>query len=62
MSAGTKPDFGNARKLIVGVIDAKLIPDYRKEVLPDLEKELNRLKADLPGKITEFKKVGGDNL
>lgn len=62
VSAGAKPDFGNARKLIVGVIDAKLIPDYRKEVLPDLEKELNRLKADLPGKITEFKKVGGDNL
>lgn len=62
VSAAAQPDFTNARKLIVGVIDAKLIGDYRKEVLPAMEKELNRLKADLPGKIAEFKKVGGDSL
>jgi hypothetical protein len=62
VSAGAKPDFSTARKLIVGVIDAKLIGDYRKEILPDLEKELNRLKAKLPGEVAEFKKVGGTNL
>jgi hypothetical protein len=62
VAAGDKPDFGKARALIVGLIDAKLIADYRKEVMPPLEKELIRLKADLPGKITEFKKVGGTGL
>lgn len=62
VSSGAKPDFSKARALIVGVIDGKLIPDYRKEVLPDLEKELNRLKAKLPGELAEFKKVGGTNL
>ncbi|SRR5664280_560083 len=59
VGAGSKPDFSAARKLIVGVIDAKLIVDYRKDTLPPIEKELNRLKRELPQNKVDYKKAGG---
>jgi len=40
IAANQKPDFSAARAMIVKVVDVKFIPEYRKESLPELQKEL----------------------
>ena len=55
----SKVDWGPARKLVVKLIDAKFIPEMRKDELASAAKELKRLETAIPDKRKEFVKAGG---
>jgi hypothetical protein len=42
-----KPDFKNARRIVVGVIDAKIMPPYRKEKTDDSNASIARHNAKI---------------
>ena len=50
LAAGHVPDFADARKLIVKMIDLKFIPAFKKEFLPPIKKEVDRLRVAIPEK------------
>jgi hypothetical protein len=55
----SKVDWGPARKLVVKLIDAKFIPEMRKDELASAAKELKRLETAIPEKKKAFVKAGG---
>ena len=55
----SKVDWGPARKAIVKIIDAKFIPEMRKDELASAAKELKRLETAIPEKKKAFAKAGG---
>ena len=60
--AGTtsgKPNWTTARKLISTMVNIKFIGTMKKERLPAIDKELARLKVEIPAKRKEFVAVGG---
>jgi hypothetical protein len=50
LAAGGAPDFAAARKLIVQLIDVKIVTGLRKEMLPPIKKEVDRLRTAIPEK------------
>jgi hypothetical protein len=54
-----KPNWTAARKLISTMVNIKFIATMKKDRLPALDKELARLKVDIPVKRKEFVAAGG---
>jgi hypothetical protein len=50
LAAGKAPDFTGARKLIVTMIDVKFVSGFKKEMLPPIKKEVDRLRVAIPEK------------
>jgi hypothetical protein len=59
LASGGKPDFAPARALIAKMIDEKIIPKFKQEVLPPIKKELERLSKDIPEKKKGYAKASG---
>ena len=55
--ANSKPDFGPARAFVAKLIDEKIIPKFKAEMLPPIKKELDRLSKAIPEKKEGYKKA-----
>ena len=57
LADGGKPDFAAARADIAKLIDQKIIPKFKAEVLPPIKKELERLTKAIPEKKKAYEKA-----
>ena len=54
LANGQAPNFADARTLIVKMIDVKFISAFKKELLPPIVKEVERLRVDIPEKRKRY--------